>query len=160
MLLWLFLNAWEKSVIKDFLYNCLSELSYTTVSPNSRYPPPKAMTTFIVFRLLALRCKFIIYENLLLFVIFSASLSGSDDFVLFDSPDGNGAYSQMFYAIFQFCAQVKFATLDGKPANVKMLSYIVRYKVTILNIVTLWVIKSKLCETVAFVRFKVTFWGK
>ncbi len=26
-------------------------------------------------------------------------------------------YLQMFYAIFQFCAQVKFATLDGKPAN-------------------------------------------
>ncbi len=29
-------------------------------------------------------------------------LPGSDDFVFFDSLDGNGAYSQMFYAIFQF----------------------------------------------------------
>ncbi len=51
-------------------------------------------------------------------VIYSASLSRSDDFVLFDSLDGNGSYSQMFYAIFQFCAQVKFATLDGNPAIV------------------------------------------
>ncbi len=68
-------------------------------------------------------------------MIFSAFLSGSDDFFLFDSSDGNGAYSQMFYALFQFCAQVKFATLDGNPANVNILSYIVRYKV--LNIVTL-----------------------
>lgn len=25
-------------------------------------------------------------------------------------------YSQMFYVIFQFCARVKFATLDGKIA--------------------------------------------
>ncbi len=57
------------------------------------------MTAFIVFRLLALRRKsFIIYENdyiqwllLLFLVIFSASLSGSDEFVLFDSLDGNGA---------------------------------------------------------------------
>ncbi len=48
---------------------------------------------------LALRCKsFIIYDNyyiqwvlLLFLVIFSASLSESDDFVLFDSLDENGA---------------------------------------------------------------------
>ncbi len=45
-------------------------------------------------------------------MIYSASLSESDDFVLFDSLDGNGAYSQMFYAIFQ----VKFTTLDGNLA--------------------------------------------
>ncbi len=39
-----------------------SEQSYTTAFPNSRPPPPKAMTTFIVLRLLALRRKsFIIY---------------------------------------------------------------------------------------------------
>ncbi len=37
---------------------------------------------------------------LLFLVIFSASYSESDDFVLFDSLDGNGAYLQMFYAIF------------------------------------------------------------
>ncbi len=54
----------------------------------------------IVFRLLALRRKsFIIHENyytqwllLLFLVIYSAGLSGSDDFVLFDLLDGNGAY--------------------------------------------------------------------
>ncbi len=40
----------------------------------------------------------------------------SGDFVLFDSLDGNIACSQMFYAIFQFCALVKFAPLDGNPA--------------------------------------------
>ncbi len=34
----------------------------------------------------------------------ATALPGSDDFVLFDSLDGNGACSQMFYAIFQFCA--------------------------------------------------------
>ncbi len=45
--------------------------------------------------------------------MFSAILSGSDDFVLFDLSDGNCAYLQMFYATFQFCVQVKFATLDG-----------------------------------------------
>ncbi len=39
---------------------------------------------------------------LLFLVIFSASLLGSDNFVLFISLDGNGAHSQMFYAIFQF----------------------------------------------------------
>ncbi len=27
-------------------------------------------------------------------------------------------YSHMFYAIFQFCAQVKFESLDGNIANV------------------------------------------
>ncbi len=58
-----------------------------------------AKTAFIVFRLLALRRKqFITYENdyiqwllLLFLLIFSVSLSGSDDFVLFDLLDGNGA---------------------------------------------------------------------
>ncbi len=67
--------------------------------PKQQHPPPKAMTAFIVLCLLALRRKsFIIYENfyiqwlfLVFLVIFSASLSGSDDFVLFDSLDGNGA---------------------------------------------------------------------
>ncbi len=62
------------------------------------------MTTFIVFRLLALRRKsFIMYENdytqwllLLFFVIYSAGLSGSDNFILFDSLDGNSAYLKMF----------------------------------------------------------------
>ncbi len=44
--------------------------------------------------------------------MFSVGLSGSDNFVLLD---GNSAYSQMFYAIYKFCAQVKFATLDGNP---------------------------------------------
>ncbi len=42
----------------------------------------------------------------------------SADFVLFDSMDGNGAYSQMFYAIFQFCTEVKYTALDGNPATV------------------------------------------
>ncbi len=59
----------------------------------------------------------IIFSGFSFLVIFSASLSGSDQFVLFDSLDGNGAYSQMFYAIFQFGAQVKFVTLDGNPVT-------------------------------------------
>ncbi len=68
----------------------------------------KQWLAFIVFRLLALRCKYIfIYENyyiqwlLLLFLVtFSASLSGSDGFVRFDS-DGNSGYFQFFYAIWK-----------------------------------------------------------
>ncbi len=37
-------------------------------------------------------------------MLFSASLSGSDDLILYDS-DGDGAYSHtVFYAIFQFFA--------------------------------------------------------
>ncbi len=99
MWLWSFWNAWAKSVAKVFLYNCLPELLQ-----EYRHPPPKAMTTFIVFRLLALRRKsFIMYENdytqwllLLFFVIYSAGLSGSDNFILFDSLDGNSAYLKMF----------------------------------------------------------------
>ncbi len=70
-----------------------------TEIPNSRHPPPKAVTAFIVFRLLSLRRKsFIIYVNyyiqwlLLVFLeIFSVRLSGSDYFVPFDSLDGNSA---------------------------------------------------------------------
>ncbi len=39
--------------------------------------------------------KMIIFSSVSL-VIFSARLSGSDSFVLFDSLDGNAAYSQIF----------------------------------------------------------------
>ncbi len=53
---------------------------------------------------------------LLFLVIFSACLSGSDGFVLFDSLNEN--VSQMFYAILQFCSQVKFESLDGNVAAV------------------------------------------
>ncbi len=70
--------------MKPALHDCV---------PKQQHPPLKAMTAFIVLHLLSLRPKsFIIYENdyiqwlLLLFLcIFSGSLSGSDDFVLFDS---------------------------------------------------------------------------
>ncbi len=79
-------------------YLCIITVLHDCVL-KQQHPPPKAMTAFIVLRLLALRCKsFIIYEKyyiqwllLVLLVIFSASLPGSDDFVLFDSLDGNGA---------------------------------------------------------------------
>ncbi len=52
-----------------------------------------------------------------LLVIFSDSFLGSGDFVLLDSFNGNCAYSQMFYAIFQFCAQLKFETMHDNPAT-------------------------------------------
>ncbi len=42
-------------------------------------------------------------------MIFRASLSGSDDFVVFDSSDGNDTYLNCL---------VKFTTLDGNPASV------------------------------------------
>ncbi len=119
MLLWSFLMAWAKSVVKVFLFNCLPEPSYTTVFPNSRHPPSKAMTAFTIVSsarsevqvIIIIIIIIIIYENyyiqwlLLLFIgIFSASLSGSGNFVLFDSLDGTGVYSQMIYVIFQCCA--------------------------------------------------------
>ncbi len=107
-IVWSFLNAGAKS------FCIIASQNNTTTVWERRHPPLKA----IVFRLLALRCTdYIQWLLLLFFVIFSASLSGSDDFVLFDSLDGNDAYSQMFYVILQFCAQVKFATLDGNQAN-------------------------------------------
>ncbi len=102
MLLWSFWKTWAKSVIKVFLYNCLKQ----------QHPPPNAVTA----HLLSLRRKsFIRYENdyiqwlLLVFLeIFSASLSGSEYFVLFDS-DGNGAlFSNVLCDI-----SVKFASLYG-----------------------------------------------
>ncbi len=72
-----------------FLHDCV---------PKQQHPPPKAMTAFTVFRLLVLRCKrFFIFADyyiqwllLVFLVLFSASLPGSDHFVLFDL-DGNGA---------------------------------------------------------------------
>lgn len=72
MLLWSFLNARGKPVVKVFLYigsqNCLTQMC--------SHPPPKAMTTFIEFRLLALRRKlFIIYENYYIEIAFPAFLS-------------------------------------------------------------------------------------
>ncbi len=50
---------------------------------------------------------------ILFLVIFNASLSGSDDFVLFDSLHGNCAYLKMFNVI-HFAH--KCATLNGNPA--------------------------------------------
>ncbi len=107
MLLWSFWSARAKSVVKVFLYNCLPERSATTVFPNSWHSPPKQ--DICSSALCSLKCKsfiFIIFDNyynkwllLLFFVIFSASLSGSDDFVISNSLDGNGAYSQLFYEI-------------------------------------------------------------
>ncbi len=46
----------EQSLSKYF---CIiaSQNCYTTAFPNSRNPPPKAITAFIVFRLLVQRCK-------------------------------------------------------------------------------------------------------
>ncbi len=41
---------------------------------------------------------------LVFLVIFSAGLSGSDDFDVFDSVDGSRAYLQMFFVIIQFYA--------------------------------------------------------
>ncbi len=65
-------------------------------------------------------------------MIFSASLSGKDDFVPFHSSVGNGAYSQMFYVTLQFCAQVKITTLDGNLAIEKKSASVVTKK--LLNI--------------------------
>ncbi len=82
VLLWSFWNAWVKSVVKVFLYNCLTRQRSQTAASSSEHS-----TEFIVF------CN--LYENycqwrlLVFLVIFS--LSGSDDFILFDSVDGNRA---------------------------------------------------------------------
>ncbi len=61
--------------------------------PKQQHSPPKAVTAFIVFHLLALRHKSFItvYMKIIIltgFYFLSVSLSGSDDFVLFDTLDG------------------------------------------------------------------------
>ncbi len=99
----------EQSLFKVFLYKCLTRLC--------SHPPPKALTAFIVSRLLALRCKsFIIYKNayiqrllLLFLVIFSVSLSGSDVF----------NQMQMFYAIFQCCTRMETRLLIWEEIALK-----------------------------------------
>jgi len=50
--------------------------------------------------------------------IFCASIPGSDDFVLLNTWDGNGALFSNVLCNIQFCAKVKFATLDGNIASV------------------------------------------
>ncbi len=96
MLFCSFWNAWGKSVIKVFLYNyCFTWLRSQTAASSSE---SNDCIYCYVCSLKSKRKSFIIYENsyiqwllLFFFEIFSASLSGSDDFVLFDSLDGNGA---------------------------------------------------------------------
>ncbi len=73
------------SVFKVFLYNCLPELSYTSAFPDSRHPPLLWGTSNLLYM------KIIQWLLLLFLVIFSASLSESDHFVLFDSFNGKGA---------------------------------------------------------------------
>ncbi len=102
MLLWSFRNAWAKSVIKVFLLNCLTQLrsqiaAFTSESNDRIYCVSSARSEAQAI---------FIYENdyiqeliLVFYRLYSASLPGSDDFVLFDSLDWNGARSQMFNAI-------------------------------------------------------------
>ncbi len=125
MLLWSFRNAWAKSVVKVFVYNCLQN-SLTRLHSQTAGIHLRKQWPHLLLCLLTPRCKsFIINKKyyipwplpLFFILIFSASLAGSDDFVLFDSLDGNGAYSQMFYATLEFCAQVKCANLVGNPAT-------------------------------------------
>ncbi len=85
-------EARAKSVIKVFLYNCLPELLHDCVL--KQQASLKAMAAFILICLLGYK-SFIMYENyyvqcilLLFLVIYSVGLSGSADFVLFDSLDG------------------------------------------------------------------------
>ncbi len=61
--------------------------------------------------------KIILFNVIIFYIIIYLVLVDQEVTILF-SWIGNGAYSQMFYAIFQFCAQVKFATFDGNPAIV------------------------------------------
>ncbi len=89
-LLWSFWNAWAKSVIKVFLYNCLKRLF-----SNSRHPPP-SLTHLLCYICFLWGANNFINENyyiqwLLIYFLWYFSLPGSDDFVLFDSLDGNGA---------------------------------------------------------------------
>ncbi len=77
--------------------NCSTTASQTSASTSE--------SSDRIYCVSSVRKSFIIYENdyiqwllLLFFMIFSASLSGGDYFVLFESLDGNGACSQMFNA--------------------------------------------------------------
>ncbi len=132
--------------VNVFLYICLPERSATTVLPNRSHPPTKARPLLLCF-ICSLEVQVVYYrlfENyynqwllLVLLVRFSAGLSGSDDFVLFDSLDGNSAYWQMFYVIFQFYAYVKFATtedLNNGAENSSLYRILLKYiKTFILN---------------------------
>ncbi len=75
-------------------------------------------------------------------MIFRASLSGSDDFVLFDSLDGNSVYSLMFYAIFQVKSQsmisedhVTFEDWSNDAENTALITEI-NYSLTDIQIET------------------------
>lgn len=51
------------------------------------------------------------------FLIFSCSLSGRDDFVLFGSLDGNGGIHKFFMRYSNFALNLNSQTLDGNPAD-------------------------------------------
>ncbi len=89
----------EQNLLSKYFCIIASQNCYMTAFPNSRQPHSLCFVCS--------HKSVIIYENYyfqwllpLFFVIFSGSLSGSDNFVLFDMLDGNSAYSQMFYATF------------------------------------------------------------
>ncbi len=94
-----------KSLVKLFLYYFLPELLRDCV-PVSRYPWKQWLHSLCFVCSLLWHMSFIIFENYyiqwllpLILGIFSASLTGSDDFVLFDSYR-----MEMFYVTFRFCA--------------------------------------------------------
>ncbi len=73
------------------------------------------MTTFIAFRLLEAqviyeisKVLFLVVSPHIFLVIFSAGLSGSDDFVLFDLLDGNGALITNVLRCFSFVHKINW----------------------------------------------------
>ncbi len=108
-----------KSLVKVFLYYFLPELLRDCV-PVSRHPWKQWLLSLCFVCSLLWHKSFIIYENYyiqwllpLILWIFSASLTGSDDFVLFDSSYGNVLCD---IPILCKLSEVNFVTLNGNPA--------------------------------------------
>ncbi len=103
MLLWSFWKAWAKSVVKVFLYNCLTRLCPQTAGIHLRTQWQ---------HLLCFVCSLWGASNFyhtwkLLYSVASPSFY-QEVMILFSLTCWMETmlYSQMFYAIFQFCAQV------------------------------------------------------
>ncbi len=120
-LFWSFWNAWAKSVIKLglFLYNCLTRLRSQTAGIHLWKQWQRLLcfacslwdTSNLSFMKIIEWKKWLL---LLFLVIFSASLSGSDYFVFFDTLDGNGALSHVLCNIPVLrIGLIKFDSLDG-----------------------------------------------
>ncbi len=124
MLFWLFWNAWAKSVIKVFRFYCLKRLRSQTPSESNDciYCISPARSEGQVIHYI---WKWLYYNKWLLqlFLVIIVPVY-QEVTIMFSSTFWTETvlYTQRFYAIFQFCTQVKFESLDGNIA-IKLASW-------------------------------------